>query len=153
MGKMSRRVLVLAGLAAALACGRGPDPAPPVEAAPPASPSGPAFDSDAFTRAVDAVAQAALEKGPVVGLSIAVARGPDVLLAKGYGMADREAGVPAAEAVYVGDLYSVDVLGARAAGLDGILLDPRGFWGPRDCRLAAGLSEAVRLALQDGKVT
>jgi putative hydrolase of the HAD superfamily len=60
----------------------------------------------------------------------------------------REAGVTPAEAVYVGDLYSVDVLGARAAGLDGILLDPRGFWAPRDCRLARGLDEAVRLALE-----
>ena len=59
----------------------------------------------------------------------------------------REAGVGAAHAVYVGDLYSVDVLGARGAGLDGILLDPGGFWGPRDCRLARGLGEAVRLAL------
>ena len=65
----------------------------------------------------------------------------------------RAAGVTAAEAVYVGDLYSVDVLGARAAGLDGILLDPRGFWAPRDCRLARGLEDAVRLALQDGRVT
>jgi HAD superfamily hydrolase (TIGR01509 family) len=65
----------------------------------------------------------------------------------------REAGATAEQAVYVGDLYSVDVLGARAAGLDGILLDPRGFWAPRDCRLAGGLNEAVRLALQDGKVT
>jgi putative hydrolase of the HAD superfamily len=65
----------------------------------------------------------------------------------------REAGATAEQAVYVGDLYSVDVLGARAAGLDGILLDPRGFWAPRDCRQAGGLSEAVRLALQDGKVT
>jgi putative hydrolase of the HAD superfamily len=59
----------------------------------------------------------------------------------------REAGVAAVEAVYVGDLYSVDVLGARAAGLDGILLDPRGFWAPRDCRLARGLADAVALAL------
>jgi putative hydrolase of the HAD superfamily len=59
----------------------------------------------------------------------------------------REAGVEPAEAVYVGDLYSVDVLGARAAGLDGILLDPRGYWAPRDCRLARGLGEAVALAL------
>jgi len=59
----------------------------------------------------------------------------------------RAAGVAAAEAVYVGDLYSVDVLGARAAGLDGILLDPGGFWAPRDCRLARGLDEAVQLAL------
>jgi putative hydrolase of the HAD superfamily len=60
----------------------------------------------------------------------------------------REAGVAAEEAAYVGDLYSVDVLGARAAGLEGILLDPRGFWAPRDCYLARGLEEAVRLALQ-----
>jgi putative hydrolase of the HAD superfamily len=60
----------------------------------------------------------------------------------------RAAGVAGAEAVYVGDLYSVDVLGARAAGLDGILLDPRGFWAPRDCRLARGLADAVRLALE-----
>jgi putative hydrolase of the HAD superfamily len=59
----------------------------------------------------------------------------------------REAGVSAAEAIYVGDLYSVDVLGARGAGLDGILLDPGGFWGARDCRLARGLGEAVTLAL------
>ena len=59
----------------------------------------------------------------------------------------REAGVAPAEAAYVGDLYSVDVLGARAAGLEGILLDPGGFWGPRDCRRARGLDEAVRLAL------
>lgn len=59
----------------------------------------------------------------------------------------REAGVSAAEAIYVGDLYSVDVLGARGAGLEGILLDPGGFWGARDCRLARGLAEAVTLAL------
>ena len=58
-----------------------------------------------------------------------------------------EAGVEADEAIYVGDLYSVDVLGARAAGMDGVLLDPRGFWGPRDCVLAPGLTDAVRLTL------
>lgn len=58
------------------------------------------------------------------------------------------AGVQASEAVYVGDLYSVDVLGARAAGLDAILLDPRGYWGARDCPRATGLLDAVRLALR-----
>jgi FMN phosphatase YigB (HAD superfamily) len=57
------------------------------------------------------------------------------------------AGVGAGEAVYVGDLYSVDVLGARGAGLGAVLLDPRGFWGPRDCPRAGSLSEAVALAL------
>ena len=57
------------------------------------------------------------------------------------------AGVTAGEAVYVGDLYSVDVLGARAAGLAGILIDPRGYWGPRDCQLARDADHAVRLLL------
>jgi HAD superfamily hydrolase (TIGR01509 family) len=31
-------------------------------------------------------------------------------------------GIPAHEAVYVGDLYEVDVVGARAAGMDAVLL-------------------------------
>lgn len=57
------------------------------------------------------------------------------------------AGVAAREAVYVGDLYSVDVLGARAAGLDAVLIDPRGFWGPRDCPAAPDAAAAVRLIL------
>ncbi len=57
------------------------------------------------------------------------------------------AGVAAHEAVYVGDLYSVDVLGSRAAGLGAILLDPRGFWGPRDCDTARTLVEATGLIL------
>jgi HAD superfamily hydrolase (TIGR01509 family) len=55
--------------------------------------------------------------------------------------------VSPADARYVGDLYSVDVLGARRAGLEAILLDPRGYWGPRDCVLARGLAEAVALCL------
>ena len=57
------------------------------------------------------------------------------------------AGVAAHEAVYIGDLYSVDVLGSRAAGLGAILLDPRGFWGPRDCDTARDLVEATGLVL------
>jgi HAD superfamily hydrolase (TIGR01509 family) len=57
------------------------------------------------------------------------------------------AGVDAREAVYIGDLYSVDVLGSRAAGLGAILLDPRGFWGPRDCDTARDLVEATGLIL------
>ncbi|MFZ1057795.1 MAG: HAD family hydrolase, partial [Candidatus Rokuibacteriota bacterium] len=40
-----------------------------------------------------------------------------------------EARVAPGEAVYIGDLYSVDVLGARAAGMEAVLLDPGGVWG------------------------
>jgi putative hydrolase of the HAD superfamily len=35
-------------------------------------------------------------------------------------------GVEPAAALYVGDLYEVDVLGARAAGMDAVLLLPAG---------------------------
>jgi len=70
-----------------------------------------------------------------------------------FDLALGEAGVRADEAVYVGDLYSVDVLGARAAGLAAVLLDPRGFWGPRDCLVARGLAEAVSLVLGEEPAT
>jgi len=54
-------------------------------------------------------------------------------------------GVRAEEAVHVGDLYSVDVLGARSAGCRAILLDPSGAWPPTDCPKAADLAAAARL--------
>ena len=57
------------------------------------------------------------------------------------------AGVAPHEAVYIGDLYSIDVLGSRAAGLRSILLDPRGYWGERDCERAADLDAALALVL------
>ena len=59
----------------------------------------------------------------------------------------REAGVAAAEAVYVGDSYFVDVLGARQVGMGAVLFDPGGFWGERDCPVAGGLRMAAELAL------
>jgi HAD superfamily hydrolase (TIGR01509 family) len=58
------------------------------------------------------------------------------------------AGVAAHEAVYIGDLYSIDVLGSRAAGLASVLLDPRGFWGPRDCDTARDVGDATALILR-----
>jgi HAD superfamily hydrolase (TIGR01509 family) len=64
-----------------------------------------------------------------------------------FRVALEEARVPSEAALYIGDLYSVDVLGARRAGLGAVLLDPRGYWGPRDCPLARGLDDAVRLCL------
>jgi putative hydrolase of the HAD superfamily len=64
-----------------------------------------------------------------------------------FELALRQAGVAAHEAAYVGDLYSIDVLGSRAAGLHPILLDPRGFWGPRDCAVARDLADVVLMIL------
>jgi putative hydrolase of the HAD superfamily len=57
------------------------------------------------------------------------------------------AGVEPARAIYVGDLYSIDVLGARAVGMTPVLLDPGACWGDRDCVVAPGLLAAVRLAV------
>jgi len=51
------------------------------------------------------------------------------------------AAVTPAEAAFVGDLYSIDVLGARRAGMIGILMDPIGAWGERDCPRARDLLE------------
>lgn len=54
-------------------------------------------------------------------------------------------GVLPAQAVYVGDLYSLDVVGARTAGLDAILLDPVGAWPALDCVKVKDLSEVPGL--------
>jgi putative hydrolase of the HAD superfamily len=54
------------------------------------------------------------------------------------------AGVAASEAAYVGDLYSIDVLGARRAGLSAVLLDPGLCWGSRDCPTAPTVLDAVK---------
>ena len=56
--------------------------------------------------------------------------------------------VTAAEAVYVGDLYEVDVVGAQAAGLEAVLLDPDGDRRSAPCRAVASLSALADLLLQ-----
>ncbi|MGH7308271.1 MAG: HAD family hydrolase, partial [Candidatus Rokuibacteriota bacterium] len=53
-----------------------------------------------------------------------------------FRLALQRAGLGPGAAVYVGDLYSVDVLGARGAGLTAVLLDPGAGWGARDCPTA-----------------
>jgi len=45
----------------------------------------------------------------------------------------RRAGVTAQEAIYVGDNYYADVVGARSAGLTPILFDPLGIFPEADC--------------------
>ncbi len=53
------------------------------------------------------------------------------------------------EALYVGDLYHVDVLGARGAGIEGLLLDPGGIHGDKDGRRIRSLSEIESKILAD----
>jgi putative hydrolase of the HAD superfamily len=47
--------------------------------------------------------------------------------------------------VHVGDLYHVDVLGARAAGLDAILFDPHDLYGDFDARRIRSLEQLLHL--------
>ena len=49
----------------------------------------------------------------------------------------------AATTIHVGDLYQVDVVGARAAGLRGVLLDEKGLYEGVDCPRVRSLTELV----------
>lgn len=56
-----------------------------------------------------------------------------------FHIALEELGVRPEEAIYVGDLYDVDVLGARAAGIDAVLLGPAD--PDRPCRTTGSIKE------------
>jgi putative hydrolase of the HAD superfamily len=58
-----------------------------------------------------------------------------------------ELGVEPEEAIYVGDLYDIDVLGARAAGIEGVLL---GSGEPaRPCRTTGSIREVADALLSE----
>ena len=61
---------------------------------------------------------------------------------------DRSRADPAAT-VHVGDLYSIDVVGARAAGLRAVLFDAGGLYPDADCPRVASLT-ALEEALRRG---
>ena len=54
-------------------------------------------------------------------------------------------GVDAARVVHVGDLYEADVVGAQAAGIAAILIDPVGFWPDAPCIHVDSCAAAIRL--------
>jgi putative hydrolase of the HAD superfamily len=51
------------------------------------------------------------------------------------------AGAQAATTLHVGDFYSIDVLGARAAGLQAVLVDSAGLYPDADCPRIRSLAE------------
>jgi HAD superfamily hydrolase (TIGR01549 family) len=53
------------------------------------------------------------------------------------------AGVSADHAVHAGDMYQIDVMGARAAGIDALLIDAAGLYGDADCPRYASLAEVA----------
>jgi putative hydrolase of the HAD superfamily len=56
-------------------------------------------------------------------------------------------GVSADEALYVGDLYEVDIVGARAAGIEAVLLTRSRPAPDRSCRTAGSISDLVNTLL------
>ena len=58
-----------------------------------------------------------------------------------FRMALERMGVEPHEAAHVGDIYEIDVLGARAAGMRAFLVDPRMRQDGADCERVAGLHE------------
>lgn len=62
-----------------------------------------------------------------------------------FRMATELAGVSSSEAAYVGDLYEVDVVGARSAGLLPILYDPFELNRNADCVRIHSIREVVNL--------
>lgn len=62
-----------------------------------------------------------------------------------FDMALARIGVPARQAVYIGDTYVKDVLGARSAGLAPVLLDRAGRGPAADCPTVRSLTELLPL--------
>jgi putative hydrolase of the HAD superfamily len=58
-----------------------------------------------------------------------------------FRIALREAGVEAGEAMHIGDLYEADIVGARNAGMEGVLIDRDGSPSHMDCPRVKSLSE------------
>ena len=89
------------------------------------------------------------EIGLTANLQVVVASGeagftkPDPRI---FETALQRAGVTADEAIYVGDLYDSDVLGARGAGITPVFLDRYGLFPQyRDCLRIAGLADLPTL--------
>jgi putative hydrolase of the HAD superfamily len=62
-----------------------------------------------------------------------------------YRMALERAGAAPDQALMVGDSYSADVLGARAAGMDGVLLDRYGRYDAPDVPVIRSLAELAEV--------
>lgn len=60
-----------------------------------------------------------------------------------FEIALERAGARRESTIHVGDLYQVDVVGARAAGLRAVLLDETGLHRDADCERVASLGELV----------
>jgi HAD superfamily hydrolase (TIGR01549 family) len=58
-----------------------------------------------------------------------------------FGYALEGLGLQPRQLLHVGDYYSTDVVGARRAGVEGVLYDPEEAYGPLDCPVVHDLRE------------
>ncbi len=58
-----------------------------------------------------------------------------------FQLACERLGLHPGEALYVGDIYEIDVAGARRAGMRAVLIDPLDRWGELDCDRIRGVEE------------
>ena len=58
-----------------------------------------------------------------------------------FEIAIRRSGADRSTTIHIGDMYHVDIVGARAAGLQAVLLDSAGLHAGRDCDRVASLGE------------
>lgn len=61
-----------------------------------------------------------------------------------FNIALRDAGVGPSEAAHVGDIYEADVVGARNAGMNGILIDRSGSGEHHDCPSVGNLTDVEK---------
>ncbi len=78
---------------------------------------------------------------PVVDSGVVGVEKPDPEI---FRIALARAGVAADEAMHVGDLFAVDVVGARRAGIEPVLLDPLGRYADRGCRTTPDVATLCR---------
>jgi putative hydrolase of the HAD superfamily len=84
----------------------------------------------------------------VVDSAVVGAEKPDPAI---FRHALERAGVRPERALHVGDLYAVDVVGARRAGVQAVLLDPFGDWeDDLDCPRSADVPALARALLDGG---
>ena len=65
-----------------------------------------------------------------------------------FEIALERSGAQRGETLHVGDLYHVDVQGARGAGLDAVLLDPADLYAGFDCRRIRSLGELPEIVAE-----
>jgi putative hydrolase of the HAD superfamily len=97
-------------------------------------------NSNGSVRALLDAADLAAPLGCVVDSGVVGVEKPDPRI---FAIAAERLGVAPAACVYVGDFHSLDVLGARAAGMHGVLLDPLGVWDGVAAPRVASLTELV----------